>query len=85
MPKRKQTRRSISVSGVLYERCEQLSKIENRPLSKIVEELLKARCDAAEIPTPLAEDVERRRQQQQQQRGKKSGAPLHNGGGVFSF
>jgi len=56
-----QTRRSISVNGVVYEQSQRLASLEDRSVSEIVVELLVARCAAAGIEPLDIKEVEIRR------------------------
>lgn len=81
MPKKLQTRRSISVKGTTYKRLQLLAQQENKAISDIIEALAKARCDAAGIEDIGHADARARAEAEKKLRD----AERDGCGGIFSF
>lgn len=82
MPKKKlQTRRSISVKGTTYMRLELLAKLETKTISGLMEELAKAKCDAAGIEDFAHSDAKAKAEAEKKRRDNER----DDGGGIWTF
>lgn len=58
-----QTRRSISVPGIVYDQAKRLSEMDHRSISDIVSEMLRARCAERGIEPLSIEECEAKRRE----------------------
>lgn len=76
---KRQTRRSISIKGLTYQRLKDYCDKEGRSVSGVIEDIVAERLDAAGVPVP---DVLRPRSYPVKRKREK---PEDAAGGIFTF